>query len=162
MKIKCVKTEKCPIFGNKGSIQVFFNKQNKIKYARVRHYSGLNEAKKPQFDYCKIKELNHLETMLTSLNFQFPQAQQKQLGHKVTKDFHDHTSVSLLSGQPDSSLKLKVAGPLGLAPKRGQVQLDETHQCLPKLGFMCSNPTPAPKLGHLTSLFCHHNITNLN
>ena len=45
------KTERCPICGNKGSIQVFFNKQNEIKYVRVRHYTGLNEAKKPQFSY---------------------------------------------------------------------------------------------------------------
>jgi hypothetical protein len=36
-----------------------------------------------------------------------------------------------------------MAGPLGLAPKRGQVQLDKSRQRLPKLGFMGSNPTPA-------------------
>jgi hypothetical protein len=117
MKIKCVKIKKCPICGDKGSIQVFFNKQGKIKYARVRHYTGLNEAKKPQFSYCKVEDLNQLETLLISLNFQFPQAQQKQLGQKATKDFHDHTSVSLLSGQPDSSLKVKMAGPLGFEPR---------------------------------------------
>jgi hypothetical protein len=95
-----------------GAVKYFFNKQDKIKYARVRHYTGLNEAKKPQFSYCKLEDLQQLETLLISLNFQFP-----QLGQKATKDFHDHTSVSLLSGQPDSSLKLKLAGPLGFEPR---------------------------------------------
>jgi hypothetical protein len=117
MKIKCITTEKCPICGDKGSIQVFFNKQLQIKYGRVRHYTGLNEAKKPQFSYCKIENLNQLEALLTSLNFQFSQTQQKQLGQKTTKDFHDQTSVSLLIGQPGSSLKTKVAGPLGFEPR---------------------------------------------
>ena len=54
MKIKCVKIEKCPICGEKGSIQVFFNKQNEIKYARVRNYilkgdKNYNPNKKIQF-----------------------------------------------------------------------------------------------------------------
>jgi hypothetical protein len=118
MKIKCIKLDKCPICGEGGSIQVFFNKQNKIKYARVRHYTGLNKAKKPQFSYCKFEDLNQLETFLISLNFQFPQAQKKQIGQKTTKDFHDHTSVSLLSGQLNSSVKMDtVAGPLGFEPR---------------------------------------------
>ena len=115
MKIKCVKTEKCPICREKGSIQVFFNKQNRIKYGRVRHYSGLNESKKPQFSYCKLDDLEQLETLLNSLNFQYPKP--KSIGHKTPKDFHDHTSRSLLSGQPNSSLKSKVAGPLGFEPR---------------------------------------------
>ena len=38
MKIKCIKLDKYPICGEKGSLQVFLNKQNKIKYGRVRHY----------------------------------------------------------------------------------------------------------------------------
>ena len=116
VKIKCVKMEKCPICGEKGNIQVFFNKQNKIKYARVRHYNGLSESKKPQFTYCKLEDLQQLKTLLISLNFQSPTAQPKNLGQKTTEDFHDHTSVSLLSGQPDSSLKLKMAGPMGFEP----------------------------------------------
>ncbi len=116
VKVKCV-TMECPICGSAGSCQLFLNKDGKIKYARVRHYTGLNESKKPQFSYCKLEDLNQLETLLISLNFQFPQAQQKQLGQKTTKDLHDHTSVSLLSGQPDSSLKFEMAGPLGFEPR---------------------------------------------
>jgi hypothetical protein len=116
MKIKCVKTEKCPICGEGGSIQVFFNKQNKIKYARVRHYTGLNEAKKPQFSYCKLEDLNQLETFLISLNFQFPQAQPKQLGHKVTQDSHDPRSITVLRGQLNPSLNLEMAGGVGFEP----------------------------------------------
>jgi len=72
MKIKCVKLDKCQICGKDGSCQVFFNKQGEIKYAIVRHYTGLNESKKPQFNYCKLEDLKQLETLLKSLNFQIP------------------------------------------------------------------------------------------
>jgi hypothetical protein len=117
MKIKCVKLQ-CPVCGETGSCQIFFNKQNEIKYGRVRHYTGLNESKKPQFSYCKLDDIEQLETSLNSLNFQYPKP--KSIGHKTTKDSHDHTSVSLLSGQPNSSLKLKVVGPLVSVPKWGR------------------------------------------
>ena len=45
MKNKCVKMQ-CPVCDETGSCQIFFNKQNEIKYARVRHYTGLSENKK--------------------------------------------------------------------------------------------------------------------
>jgi hypothetical protein len=121
MKIKCVKLQ-CPICGMKGSCQVFFNKQNKIKYGRVRHTipkgsEEYNENKKYNFSYCKISELQQLETLLISVNFPFPQTQIKQLGQKTTVDFHDHSSVCLLIGQTDLSLNFKMAGPLGFEPR---------------------------------------------
>ena len=114
VRIKCVKME-CPVCGKTGSCQIFFNKQGKIKYGRVRHYTGLNESKKPQFSYCKLDDLEQLETLLNSLNFQYPKP--KSMGQSSTEKIHDHTSVSLLSGHKDSSLKLKVAGPLGFEPR---------------------------------------------
>jgi hypothetical protein len=117
MKIKCVRLQ-CPICNKSGSCQLFMNRLGQVRYARVRHYSHIDkESKKPQFTYCKIEDLQQLETLLISFNLQFPQTQQKQLGHTETKQLHDHTSVSLLSGQPDSSLKLKLAGPLGFEPR---------------------------------------------
>jgi hypothetical protein len=112
---KCVKMQP-PVCHITGSAQLFLNKNGEVRYARARHYKGLNDFKKPQFFYCKIEDLNKLETLLTSLNFHFPQAQPKQLGQKTSKEFHDQTSVSLLSGQPDSSLKFEMAGPVGFEP----------------------------------------------
>jgi hypothetical protein len=124
MKIKCVKTEKCPICGKDGSIQVFFNKQNKIKYGRVRHYilkdeEGYNPQVRYNFRYYKLENLQQLETLLISLDFQFStaKAQSKNLGHKTAQEFHDQTSVSLLSGQPKIGFNSKiVAGPMGFEP----------------------------------------------
>ena len=116
VKYKCVKIQCCPVCQRKGSIQLFLNKNSKVTYARARHYTGLKD-KKPQFDYCKIEDLKKLETLLISLNFQFPQAQPKQLGQKATRVFHDQTSVRLLSGQFDSGFKLGKAGPLGFEPR---------------------------------------------
>jgi len=59
-----MKTEKCPIYGEKGSIQVFFNKQLKLKYGRVRHIihkgeQGYNSNLKYNFHYCKIENHNN-------------------------------------------------------------------------------------------------------
>ena len=118
-----MKIEKCPICGEKGSIQVFFNKQNKIKYGRVRHYilkgeEGYNPQVKYNFRYCKIEDLNQLETLLLSLNFKYSTAQPKHLGHTAAQEYRDHTSVSLLSGQPKIASNSKiVAGPMGFAPR---------------------------------------------
>jgi len=58
VKYKCIKTE-CPICGNKGSLQLFLNREGRVTYARVRHYKG-----KGKFTYCKIKDLEALETLL--------------------------------------------------------------------------------------------------
>ena len=66
MKIKCVKAE-CPICKITGSIQLFINKQNEVRYARTRHYSHLDkDSKKPQFTYCKIEDLEALKTLIES------------------------------------------------------------------------------------------------
>jgi hypothetical protein len=63
MKIKCVKAE-CPICNITGSIQLFLNKQNQVRYARTRLYSHLDkDSKKLQFTYCKIQDLEALQTL---------------------------------------------------------------------------------------------------
>jgi hypothetical protein len=49
MKIKCEKFE-CEECGNLASIQIFYNKNGAIKYARARHYIG-REKGKPKFEY---------------------------------------------------------------------------------------------------------------
>jgi acetylglutamate synthase len=61
VKYKCVKME-CPICHNAGSVQLFINKDGKLRYARTRHYSHLHKhSKKPQFTYCKIENLDMLK-----------------------------------------------------------------------------------------------------
>ena len=120
MKIKCIKTEKCPICGYKGSIQVFLNKQLKIKYARVRHYipkgeEGYDADKKYNFRYCRLEDLQQLETLLFSVGFKFPQApsQFKDVGQKQL----DHTTNQAHFGHKDSRFNLVMAGPLGFEPR---------------------------------------------
>jgi hypothetical protein len=54
-----------------GSVQLFLNKKNENRYARFRHYKGLNENKKPQFDHHKVEELEKLKTLLQNKGFQF-------------------------------------------------------------------------------------------
>ena len=127
MKIKCIKLDKCPICGDKGSCQLFFNKQLKLKYGRVRHIihkneQGYNPNIKNNFRYCKLEDLQIETLLLTSLNFQFPiaEAQSLKIGQVylgTSEKIHDQTSVSLLSGQADSRLNLKMAGPLGFEPR---------------------------------------------
>ncbi|KON33887.1 MAG: hypothetical protein AC479_02920 [miscellaneous Crenarchaeota group-6 archaeon AD8-1] len=45
MKIKCVKLQ-CPVCNKSGSCQLFMNKANQVRYARVRHYSHLDKVSK--------------------------------------------------------------------------------------------------------------------
>jgi len=70
MKIKCVKMH-CPACHVAGSAQLFLNKNGEIRYARVRHYKGLNENKKPQFEYHKVEDLKTLKTLLQNKETQF-------------------------------------------------------------------------------------------
>ena len=89
MKIKCVKME-CPICGRAGSCQLFLNRDGKIKYARVRHYKGLNESKKPQFEYHKIEDLEELKTLLKSQDTSMSNSKAiGQIGQAQTLGIHD-------------------------------------------------------------------------
>ena len=107
-------------------MQVFFNNQNKLKYGRVRHYTGLKD-KKPQFDYCKLEDLQQLETLLKTLEFQFPTV--TALGHSG----QNLKPVQHEDGQADSSF-------ISLKQGAGSSVRIEHHP--PKVGVVGSNPTP--------------------
>ena len=66
-----------------GSAQVFLNKDGKVRYCRVRHYEGLNEFRKPQFDYNKINDLSILKTLYENQGFHF-QTATGQIGQAKT------------------------------------------------------------------------------
>jgi hypothetical protein len=92
-RIKCVKMH-CPICQIIGTAQLFLNKKSEIKYARIRHYKGLNEFKKPQFEYHKIEDPKTLKTLLKTQDFQFPSATgQSGQGQTITlKQLHEQNS----------------------------------------------------------------------
>ena len=76
VKYKCFKTQ-CPICQNSGSLQLFINRQGKVTYARVKHRIHENQPDynpniKYNYKYCKIPDLQQLETLLKTLNFQSP------------------------------------------------------------------------------------------
>jgi hypothetical protein len=111
MKIKCVKMQ-CPICHIIGSAQLFLNKKNEIRYARIRHYKGLNEFKKPQFDYHKVEDLEALKTLLKTngISFSTSKADVGQLGQAQTVNY-------VAPKLKDSSLNFNMAGPLGFEPR---------------------------------------------
>ena len=119
--IKCIKLDKCPICGDKGSCQVFFNKQLQIKYGRVRHIihkneTGYNPNIKYNFNYCKIEDLSQLETLLHSINFQFPQAEQNCVGQDLTKNNIDLMAKPQVIGHKNLSLNFKLEPRAGFDP----------------------------------------------
>ena len=57
-----------------GSAQVFFNKNDEVRYCRVRHYVGLDEFRKPQFTYHKVIDLGVLKTLYENQGYQFKTA----------------------------------------------------------------------------------------
>ncbi len=71
MKIICVKLQ-CPICHIAGSAQLFLNNRNEIRYSRVRQYKGLNEFKKPRFEYHKVEDLEALKTSLKTKGVSLP------------------------------------------------------------------------------------------
>jgi hypothetical protein len=127
--INCVKMEECPICGSAGSCQIFLNRDGKIRYARVRHYSHIDkESKKPQFTYCKIEDLQALKTLLLNkgISLSTDKANSSQIGQSATAETHD---LEL----KDSSLISKIKG-------AGSSARIEHHP--PKVGVVGSNPTP--------------------
>ena len=146
--IKCTKLDSCPICGKTGSLQVFFNKQLKPKYGRVRHIihkgeQGYNSNLKYNFHYCKIEDLQQLETLLKSLSLKFP-----------TSTTQLHTAIT---GRNLKPLGQVGQGFMGNQAKLGQADLGliskskgagssariEHHP--PKVGVVGSNPSPPAK-----------------
>jgi hypothetical protein len=97
MKYHCIRTDSCSVCKNKGTIQVFLNSANLVKYARTRHYS------KGVFSYCKLENLREVEELLK------PQANndQKQVGQ--AKPWSSNLSNS-------SPIQWDYAGPMGFEP----------------------------------------------
>ena len=144
VKYKCFKTQ-CPKCGNTGSLQLFLNKQNEVKYARVRHIihkneQGYNPNLKYNFHYCKIENLQQLETLLKSLSLKFPTST-TQLHTAITdtnlkplgQAGQDLMGNQAKLGQADSGLISKIKG-------AGSSVRIEHHP--PKVGVVGSNPTP--------------------
>jgi hypothetical protein len=128
MKIKCFKAE-CPVCKASGSIQLFFNRNLEVRYARTRHYSHLDKvSKKPQFTYCKIEDLEALKTLLLNkgISLNTDKAESGQLGQLSIKNIHDQKLKAL-------SLKWHNKG-------AGSSARIEHHP--PKVGVVGSNPTP--------------------
>jgi hypothetical protein len=74
------KLDSCPLCGKAGSLQVFFNKQLKPKYGRVRHIihkdeAGYNANNKYNFSYCKIANKTQLETLIKTAGLTLPTQQ---------------------------------------------------------------------------------------
>jgi hypothetical protein len=105
MKIKCVKMQ-CPICGSAASCQLFLNRDGRIRYAKVRHYSHIDsESHKSQFTYCKLTDLDVLKTLLLNkgISLSTDKATSGQLGQRSNAQIHD---LEL----KDSSLISKIKG----------------------------------------------------
>ena len=102
-KIKCVKLE-CPVCHKVGSAQLFLNKNNEVRYCRVRHYVGLDEFRKPQFKYHKINDLSTLKTLLENQGFQFQTAKVPDGFTQVLTKYPDHNLNGLGSVQKSRCL----------------------------------------------------------
>ena len=97
MKYKCIKTDSCNVCKQKGTIQVFLNQANYVKYARTRHYN------KGTFTYCKLENLREVTELLNSKVI----SDQKQTGQTQNRS----------NKQPKSRFKSELmAGPPGFEP----------------------------------------------
>jgi hypothetical protein len=127
VKYKCFKAE-CPICKATGSIQLFINRNNKVRYARTRHYSHIDkDSRKPQYTYCKITDLEALKTLLSNKNISLTndKTASGQTGQHSTPRIHDHKLG-------ESRLIFRTEG-------AGSSARIEHHP--PKVGVVGSNPT---------------------
>jgi hypothetical protein len=122
VKYKCVKIE-CPQCHVAGSVQLFINKDGKLRYARTRHYIKLVDGK-PRFSYCRIEDLEALKTLLSQQGISLLTIGQNGQGQKLNT--HD---PQLRSSR--RNLQTRWAG--------SSVRI-EHHP--PKVGVVGSNPTP--------------------
>lgn len=67
MKYRCFKAE-CPICHQPGSIQLFINNKQEVRYARTKHTNLNKQTKKQVFTYCKINNKEALKTLLPKQN----------------------------------------------------------------------------------------------
>ena len=128
MKYKCFKAE-CPECKVSGSIQLFLNRNNQVRYARTRHYSHIDKVtRKPRFTYCKITDLEALKTLLSNNNTSLTTNKEAngQVGQEVNAGIHDHKLLDL-------SFNSLIKG-------AGSSARIEHHP--PKVGVVGSNPTP--------------------
>jgi hypothetical protein len=129
MKIKCVKAE-CPVCNVTGSIQLFMNRNGEIRYARTRHYSYIDkDSKKPQFTYCKIQDLQALQTLL--------------LNKSITIASDKVTAGQVGQGRGFANLdpQLRGCAPVQQTRQWASSSVRIEHQP-PKLGVEGSNPSP--------------------
>jgi hypothetical protein len=132
MKIKCVKAE-CPVCKQIGSIQLFLNRKGEVRYARTRHYTHVDkDSKKPQFTYCKIQDLEALQTLIKSqgISLNTDKVTAGQVGHgrgfaSLDPQLRGCASVQQTGQWASSSVRIE-------------------HQP-PKLGVEGSNPSPPPQ-----------------
>ena len=126
MKYKCFKSQ-CPICHNTGSIQLFINKKQEVRYARTRHSFLYKDSKKQQVTYCKINNKEELKTLLSKQGITLTTTASGQAGQ--TKGFanldHQHGGCATKQqNKPRASSSARIE-----------------HQP-PKLGVEGSNPSP--------------------
>jgi hypothetical protein len=129
MKIKCVKAE-CPICNVAGSIQLFMNRNGEVRYARTRHYSHIDkDSKKPQFTYCKIQDLQALQTLLLNK------------GISLSTEEVTAGQVGQALGFESLDPQLRGCAPIQQTGQWASSSVRIEHQP-PKLGVEGSNPSP--------------------
>ena len=128
-KIKCIKAE-CPICKATGSIQLFFNKDGILRYARTRHFSQTDkDSKKPQFTYCKLTDLEALKTLLSDK------------GISLSTDRSTAGQVGQANGFATIDPQLRGCASVQQNKPWASSSVRTEHQP-PKLGVEGSNPSP--------------------
>ena len=136
MKIKCVKAE-CPSCKVTGLIQLFFNKEGMLRYARTRHFSHTDkDSKKPQFTYCKLEDLETLKTLLL------------QQGISLNTDKVTAGQVGQANGFETIDPQLRGCATIQQNKAWASSSVRIEHQP-PKLGVEGSNPSPPAIAFHI-------------
>ena len=67
-KTKCIRNIRCELCNTNGMLQMFFNSNNEVRYARIRHYIGVNpNTGKSRFVYHR-QTLEYVQSILKQDN----------------------------------------------------------------------------------------------
>ena len=115
-KIKCVSKLRCELCNRDGMLQVFFNSKHEVRYARIRHYIGIDpDTRKPKFIYHR-QSLRYIERIFkeksANTNLDHIDLRQIDLNNAETLSI-DKNGVrgcpSLVGGRPAKSVVLWAA-----------------------------------------------------
>jgi hypothetical protein len=129
-KIRCYKGYEYQICKTQGLMQVFYRKDGSISYARIRHFSHLDQInRKPQFIYHRQDDLGAIENFIKSQGISTSKSLETkgQGGHDCDLEQHDLDLKPLSSNLDKTGRSSSLVRTLALRAKGRRFKSGSAH-----------------------------------